>query len=318
MTAAAHDMRQARSRWPVAKQAIAGILSYVPGGRRLLSARGTGGHASARYHYAVWLRHLRALRDAGCTKLPEDVAEIGPGDMLGLGFAALLSACRSYVALDAVPYVQRSQDEDLLDELLGLFERREPANPGEAFPSDILSPERLARSLAPERLGVLRALQGELAAGVAQALPSSDRPSMRYIAPWTSSTALAPDTVDLVCSQAAMEHVEDYQECYRAQASWLRPGGYALHAIDFDCHWTARDWNGHWAHSDAVWKLLRGRRSYLINRAPCSWHLRAMRARGLEPVLVQRQYREGGLEAWPKSPVSARRAGVCALCRPKT
>ena len=130
---------------------------------------------------------------------------------------------------------------------------------------------------------------------MADASPSSDRPSMRYIAPWNSGTALASDSVDLVCSQAAMEHVEDYQDCYCAQARWLRPGGYALHAIDFDCHWTARDWNGHWAHSAGVWRVLRGRRSYLINRAPCSWHLRAMRANGLEPVLLRREYREGGI-----------------------
>ena len=32
-------------------------------------------------------------------------------------------------------------------------------------------------------------------------------------------------------------------------------------------------WNGHWACSDFVWKLVRGRRPYLLNRAPCSTHV---------------------------------------------
>nr|MBA3542541.1 hypothetical protein [Deltaproteobacteria bacterium] len=38
----------------------------------------------------------------------------------------------------------------------------------------------------------------------------------------------------------------------------------------------AHAWNGHWAVSDLAWKLIRGKRSYLLNREPCSTHVRLL------------------------------------------
>lgn len=287
-------------RWPVAKQVLAGLVSLLPGGQRILAARGTGGHASAGYHYGVWLRQLRVLQEAGASHAPLDVAEVGPGDMLGIGLAALLSGSRSYVAVDAVPHARAMDHSDLLDEVHALLSRREAADPGAEFPSDMLSSARLDAALAPERISTLRNLlsrsrmTGEPSC-VAVSSDAATSPTLRYVAPWSSDSSLPSESVDLVCSQAAMEHVDDYEACYAAQARWLRPGGFALHHVDFDCHWTARRWNGHWGHGDAAWRVLRGRRPYLINKAPCAWHLRAMRDHGLQPVLVRREYREDGI-----------------------
>lgn len=60
------------------------------------------------------------------------------------------------------------------------------------------------------------------------------------------------------------------------------------HSIDFSSHGTARTWDGHWTFSDVEWRLIRGRRRYLINRAPYSAHRALLERNGLEIVYEQR------------------------------
>jgi hypothetical protein len=43
-------------------------------------------------------------------------------------------------------------------------------------------------------------------------------------------------------------------------------------------------WNGHWACSDWQWKLIRGKRPFLINREPHSTHLARMRKEGFKII----------------------------------
>ena len=45
------------------------------------------------------------------------------------------------------------------------------------------------------------------------------------------------------------------------------------HQIDFKCHGKANTWNGHWTYTDLEWKIIVGRRSYLLNRQPHSVHV---------------------------------------------
>ena len=90
--------------------------------------------ASARYCYSVWLRHLLALHQNGLAPKLEVVAEVGPGDSIGTGLAALLSGAEFYVAVDFVRYANVSENLDVFEELLDLFERRAPLPDDEEFP----------------------------------------------------------------------------------------------------------------------------------------------------------------------------------------
>jgi hypothetical protein len=73
--------------------------------------------------------------------------------------------------------------------------------------------------------------------------------------------------------QAVLERVGDLKTAYFAMRAWLAPGGWLSHQVDFRCHGTAREWNGHWTYGDMTWRMLRGRRTYLINREPHSTHI---------------------------------------------
>jgi SAM-dependent methyltransferase len=266
---------------------LTGIVSRVPVLRRLVS-RKTGGTLSARYCYSVWLRHLVMARKAGLLggRL-ECVAELGPGDSLGMGLAALLSGAERYYAFDVKAYAPAERNRAVLEELIDLFSRRAPI-PGEdefpavwprlpsyEFPKDLLTEELLSRTLEPGRLAAIKA----------------DNDRIRYVVPWDKDTRVEAGSVDMVFSQAVMEHVDEPQAAYTAMYRWLRAGGFVSHQIDLRSHGATRDWNGHWTLSDPVWELIRGKRTYSINRLPRSAHVRAVERAGFE--LVSDQAREG-------------------------
>lgn len=109
--------------------------------------------------------------------------------------------------------------------------------------------------------------------------------------------------MDLIYSQAVLEHIDDLSGVYRCMALWLRPGGYVSHTIDFRSHGMSDAWNGHWAYSDLLWNVVRGRRPYLINREPCSTHLELMSECGLT---VRRQVATQKLSAMDRADLAKR------------
>lgn len=280
------------------KYVVLGLLTYVPNLHALL-ARGTGGTNSARYCYSVWLRHLVMARDNGLTTRPKVVAELGPGDSLGIGLAALLSGAEKYFAFDIVRHADVAMNVAVLEELVGLFRAREPIPDNDEFasaeprlecydfPGDLLPDEVLENSLLPDRVDRLRRL-----------LLTSDPAGrdIRYMAPWFDLTLIEEGTVDMIFSQAVLEHIDDLETTYRAMHRWLKPSGFLSHQIDFRCHGISRKWNGHWTIGDFTWKLMRGRLPYLLNRQPHTAHLRLLVAAGFKPICDRRVVALSGIE----------------------
>jgi hypothetical protein len=225
-------------------------------------------------------------KENGLDPDPKCVAELGPGESLGVGLAALLTGCEQYFAFDVVQHSGAEKNERVFDELVVLLQNRTPIpGPDEFpeikpylerydFPADILDEDRLARALAPARLARIRA-----------SLRSQGKDSViHYRVPWDGADVLEKESVDMIFSQAVLEHVDDLRGTYRAMYSWLKPMGYMSHQIDFKCHGTAREWNGHWRYPDWVWRLVRGRRAYLLNRQPHSAHLAMLQEEGFKVV----------------------------------
>lgn len=268
---------------------LRGLATYIPRAHRetLECEEGT---VLARYCYAVWLRHLVMAHDQGFPTQPEVVAELGPGDSVGTGIAALLSGVTRYYALDVVRYAKTDANLRILDELVDLFEARapipddtafpkmEPRLPSYAFPSHILTEARLEEALAGARVEAVR--KAIVSGGEAD----TDSVAVRYVAPWYDASVVEPGSTDMIISQAVLEHVDDLGQAYDQMYAWLKPGGVVSHVIDFRSHGTADEWNGHWTYSDFVWKLVRGRRTYLLNRQPHSVHLDLLRRAGFEVV----------------------------------
>ena len=94
---------------------IEGLFSHIPG----FSKFGLNGKVitdyrlPASYYYSVWLRHLVMLHKNGWKSIPSSVAELGPGQSIGTGIAALLSGASSYYALDVVKFASAAANIEI-------------------------------------------------------------------------------------------------------------------------------------------------------------------------------------------------------------
>nr|MDO8081413.1 methyltransferase domain-containing protein [Candidatus Freyarchaeota archaeon] len=268
-----------------------GIATYIPGlHAHMTQIFGTIFGRSARYCYSRWLRHLTMAHKNGFPNKPNVIAELGPGDSLGVGFAALLSGSNKFYAFDVVKYNNPKKNLKIFDELVDLFKRREnipneirfpevePYIKSYEFPGHILTETRLNEALRPERIESIR--------NAIINLNNAEENEIQifYFAPWYNSAIIKEESVDMIFSNAVLEHVDDLKYTYELLHRWLKPGGFMSHQINFECHEIAKEWNGHWTYSDFVWRLIRGKRSFLLNRDPHSTHIELMKKIGFKIV----------------------------------
>ena len=239
------------------------------------------------YHFGVWLRHIGEAHDQGLPCEPATVCEIGPGATVGAGLAALISGADRYIAVDGTWAWDTEKNVEAFDALVALFRHREPRISADEFPSQVLTDARMERALDPTHL---RRIRDSIAR-----VNRSDS-CVRYIVQKNGDPMHELDgSVDMIFSHAVMEHVGELSLAYERMSRWLAPGGIMSHVIDFRCHLAARDWNGHWAYSDLIWKLLYLGTEPLINRVPCSEHIRLMRLHGFELVTERKRQDDSGI-----------------------
>lgn len=242
-----------------------------------------------RYYYSVWLRHLVKAKQNGLPVHPKIVAELGPGSSFGVGLIALICGAEKYYALDVNRHVNHQKDLEVFDELVSLIKSRSsipdqdefpkiiPLLDSYQFPDSILTEEYLAKSLEETRLSLIR-----------DALKDSKylekNNVITYLVSWEDSKIIAKQSVDLLISQAVMEHVSDLRTAYRVLFSYLKPGGFMSHSIDFKSHGVSKDWNGHWTYSKECWEEIKVKQIYPINRQPHSKHLAILKNLGLKIV----------------------------------
>jgi hypothetical protein len=99
----------------------------------------------------------------------------------------------------------------------------------------------------------------------------------------------------MIFSQAALEHVDNLTQTYQSLHRWLKADGFMSHQIDFGCHSLAKKWNGHWAYSDLTWRMIRGKRSYLLNRCPYSVHRQQLAQCGFNIVAEVKTFDDSGI-----------------------
>jgi hypothetical protein len=285
-----------------------GLLTFIPALNDLVPGK-SGGHTdSAQYCYGVWMKHLTLLRAHGLTTIPDTVAELGPGESLGVGICALLSGANHYVGLDVIAHSNPLRNQLIFKELAAMFRERAPNKDKgwpefgsfldeRQFPSHILTEAVLRASLESERLAAI---------DLAVAVPSKGAAiTAEYKAPWFDPMVIEERTVDLVISHSVLEHVGDLRGTYSALYQWLKPGGWMSHQIDFKSHGLSKHWNGYRGCSEGMWKLMLGKRPFMINRHPPSVHLKLLQDAGFKVVTQQKFLRTDGISRDELAPLWA-------------
>jgi hypothetical protein len=178
------------------------------------------------------LRHLVLARTNGFAEPIKAMAELGPGDSLGVGLAAMLTGVDRYFALDCKPFASSDQNIQILGELLQLFTSRADIPGDEEFPhvypklSGYKFPAWLPELQVAQPFDEPRgaAIWRGIESGCSGVLALESPISMKYVAPWNNSCEILSGSVDMVKSQAVMEHVDDVASTYKLSSMWLRPG----------------------------------------------------------------------------------------------
>jgi SAM-dependent methyltransferase len=278
------------------KMLVTAPVSFLPK-QQTIGLRGTvmsEEKLPASYYYSVWLRHLtKAFADKGLLTLPDSLAEIGPGDASGIGLCALLCGANHYHAFDVVRYAEIDENKRILRDLVDLFKNRTPVPDSKAFPlvepylddyrfpEHILTERRLKKSLSPDRIAAIESALDGLNSN------QSSEVQISYTVPWSDHKNIKPGTIDMILSQAVMEHVSDLESSYQAMRAWLKPGGMISLAIDFRSHGLSKKWNGHWSYPKWIWKMMEANRPYLLNRAPQTRHLELIGKNKFELLRVE-------------------------------
>ena len=276
------------------KPLLEGLLTFLPGCSEILT-KATLGTDSPFYCYSVWMRHAVKTRPY-LKKASNTVIELGPGDSLGTGLAALISGAKRYIALDVIKHANLERNIRVFNDLLYLFSIRHRIPDSTDFPKIIplLDDYELPKWIQKEKELISEDSIKKITNDLSNI--NNKNPSISYLSPELAETNLPTNSVDLIFSQAVLEHAENLFLLYKKCFDWLSPYGIMSHAIDFKSHGTALVWNGHWTYSSLLWRMMRGRRPYLINREPLSTHLRLMREAGFEIILVERHKTKSNLK----------------------
>ncbi len=253
------------------KKILRGLISYIPILKVILKKKGTGGSNSSKYCLDTFINHAELLVKSGMKFPPENIGEIGPGDTLGIGFAALLFGSKKYVALDSVAHASKEINLTIFNQLVDLIE----SEPYKSKINLLISRDTLDSTMSASNLVKIK--------NSIESISDFSDP-ISYSVPWWKKGNVSQNSLDLILSNAVMEHVIELKSTYESMFKWLKPGGYCSHVIDYRAHEFSDTWYKHWEFSELIWKILMHGRIYPINRMPHSYHRKIILETGFEII----------------------------------
>jgi hypothetical protein len=168
------------------------------------------------------------------------------------------------------------------------------------FPSHILTEGMLNSALNPPRLAAIRNAILEC---------SNVQQGNRYITyqTWADHPKIQERSIGLVFTHGVMNYIPNLEMLFQQFDTWLKPGGWMTHHIPFSSMRVTDSWNGHWAYSEGVWKIIAGKMEYPINREPFSTYMNLFRKHGYEVRYLQTEEREDGI---PREKLARRWRGL--------
>lgn len=261
-----------------------GLITFVPGVSSLLNKRkkkSRHSSSNAEFAYSLWLSVLVFLRENNIKANLNNIGEVGNGGSLGLAFCAILTGSQKYYDLEFYDNININEQLRLLDQIAQLFQNKTPIRKYDSinikiknynFPADIVLPDR-------EQIFLIEKLRTEIESGFVNSKLIS------IIDNWELAPRLA---LDFVFSRAVMEHVKDPSEVYASIKNHLKEGSYMFHDIELHSHRLTKSIDGHLQIKPFWWRIINGKRPFLMNRWTFTDHLNEVEKQGFLPVITER------------------------------
>ncbi len=273
----------------IIKSLVKGILSYIPGVLEYSHHnRNKMRHSCADSHYSynLWLTIFLFLKENNVNPHFDTIAELGTGGSLGVASCFLLLGVKQFYALEVEDEFDLDKNLKIYDELVNLLRIQSPATSKYKNLNF-----RLIDSAYPEELKNLEILKSENIESVRKSLLSIGQSDNRIkiIYDWHNKEKIS---LDFIYSRAVMEHVDNPPEVHLKLYNTLNEGGYILHDIELHSHGITKQPHGHLKINKFVWKLIKGKRKYSLNRFTMEDHLDAMKNCGFKIISQNPVYLE--------------------------
>lgn len=232
------------------KKIARSAVSYMPIFKHVLKKTGTS-PVQGVYYSDIYSSHKKKLSEYGFVFPSKIIAEIGPGDSFGVGMCAILDGFEKYYALDVISHTNISKNLKVLDDIKANYTNKEEII--KILQYDINNPNHLESHI-----------QSHVS--------------------WFKKELIIKNSVNLIISNAVLEHIINVSDAYQAMFEWLQPGGYCSHVIDYGAHEFSNTWYKHLYYHDFLWKFLMHGRMYPINRLPHSFHLKEIEKAGFQII----------------------------------
>lgn len=261
-----------------------GLITFVPGAENILDKRkkkSRHSSSNAEFVYSLWLSVLVFFKEHSIKPNLGTIAEIGNGGSLGVGFCAILTGSQHYFDFEFYDNINISEQLCLLDQVAQLFQNKAPIKKYDNLNITIKSYDFPADLVLPDREQIL--LIEQLRIDIKSAFVNSKMISI--IDGWQSAPNL---DLDFIFSRAVMEHVKDPSVVYASIYNHLKEGSYMFHDIELHSHGISKQIDGHLRIKPFWWRLIVGKRPFLLNRWSFMDHLNEVKKQGFLPVIKNR------------------------------
>jgi len=228
------------------KKILRSIISYIPFLRAFLKKNLKKKETSPTYAEYYFSIYKQHMDALKKFNISKGIlVEIGPGDTLGVGMCAILDGFSKYIAIDIIEHFTIEKNLAVLNSLKKYYQNH---------------------SLFEELLHDIQ---------------NNDRNLVSFFKDFGD---LEAESVDIIISNAVLEHIIDLENYYRKMFEILKPNGFCSHVIDYGAHEFSKNWYEHLYLSDWAWSFLMHGRMYPINRIPHSYHLKIAKDCGFHIV----------------------------------
>ena len=259
------------------KQLVAGILTRIPYVNRIILKRfykNTGGTIDADYCLLVWGKHIDLLLKNNWKPKCKSVLELGPGDSLGVGIVAVLSGVKSYCAVDVLSYDVISKSILVLNQLKGIIESGQTIEENEKIkPHFDSTAEWVNKFLINLRQNEdLKLLFSKIELDLNNLFDTNYKCNYIKYLPLDKYLTSSDGRFDLIFSQSVLEYIGELVPAFQKMHVQLNSNGWISHEVDLSCMRTSDRWDGHWSYPNWLWKIMKGKRPFFINRFTCDFY----------------------------------------------